>query len=153
MIGFLLRWLINTAALILVVKLVPGIVADSTEAILLAALLLGFFNAVLRPLIILFALPLYIFSLGLFTLIVNGFMLLLVAKIVEGFFVRDFWSAFWGALFFSVISFFLSLLIDPKGTMNIRVAKTYSQQRPSDGQRRNDRIIDVEGRPKDDDDY
>jgi len=151
MIGFLLRWLINTAALILVVKLVPGIVADSTEAILLAALLLGFFNTVLRPLIILFALPLYIFSLGLFTLVVNGFMLLLVAKIVEGFFVRDFWSAFWGALFFSVINFSLSLLIDPKGTMNIRVAKTYSQRRPSDGQRRKDRIIDVEGRSKDDD--
>jgi len=151
MLGFLIRWLINTLALILVVKIVPGIVADSTESILLAALLLGFLNAVLRPLILFLTLPLLIYSLGFFTLIVNGLMLYWVSKIVPGFYVNGFWSAFWGAIFFSVISFFLSLFIDPQGTMSFRVSQRYTDRRPRQDRSHQDNIIDVEGKPKDDD--
>lgn len=135
--------------MILVVKIVPGIVADSTETILLAALLLGFLNAVLRPLILFLTLPLLVYSLGFFTLIVNGLMLYGVSKIVNGFYVHGFGSAFWGALFFSMISFFLSLFIDPQGTTGFRVTRTTSS---SAARRfRNDHIIDVEGKTTDDD--
>ena len=144
MFGFLIRWLINTLALVIVVLMVPGIHAQYGETVVLAALVLGFLNAFLRPVIILLTLPLHVMSLGFFTLVVNGLMLYAVSKIVEGFYVANFWSAFFGALFFSIISFVLGLFIDPHGKINIH----FRQQKFS-GSRPSDDIIDIEGEEKD----
>ena len=143
MIGFLIRWITNTLALIIAVGIVPGIQVDRWETVAVAALILGMLNASLRPLLILLTLPLHFISLGFFTLLINGFMLYLVAKVVAGFKITGFWDAFWGALFFSIVSFLLNLFVDPGG--KVKVSFT---QRPLKGFQDGD-VIDVEGKTSD----
>jgi putative membrane protein len=112
---FLLRWLIHTITLLLVAQFVSGIIIERWTAALVAALVLGVLNAVLKPLIILVTLPINILSLGLFTLFINAFMLYFVAHVVRGFTVVDFWSAFWGALLFSIFSLIFNSVLGSAG--------------------------------------
>lgn len=113
--GFLLKWLINAVSLVAVIHVVPGIRTDRWQTTVVAALALGLLNTFLRPLLMLLTLPVNIMTLGLFTLFVNGFIFYLAAWLVGGFVVAGFWSAFFGALVFSVISCLLGILIDPEG--------------------------------------
>ncbi len=108
---FLLRWFINCISLLLVVHIVSGISISSWLTAITAALVLGLLNAFVRPVLIVLALPVNILTLGLFTLIINGFMFYLAALLVHGFVIAGYWYAFLGALVFSIISFLLSLLI------------------------------------------
>ncbi|OGY42564.1 MAG: hypothetical protein A2Y67_02600 [Candidatus Buchananbacteria bacterium RBG_13_39_9] len=94
----LLRWLINTLAIILIAMYLPGIGISSIYAALIAALVLGILNALIRPLLILLTLPVNILTLGLFTLFINAFLFWFASTIVKGFTVVGFWPAFWGAL-------------------------------------------------------
>ena len=89
-------------------SLIGGIRYDSVASLLGAALLLGVFNAFLRPILLLLAAPLIILSLGIFIFVVNGLMLLLVNQFVHGFHVDSFGSAFWGAILISIVSWMLS---------------------------------------------
>ncbi|MFH0771394.1 MAG: phage holin family protein [Candidatus Omnitrophota bacterium] len=114
---FLIKWLVNIAALVITVNIAPGIHSNGWETTVIAALVLGFVNAFLRPILIFLTLPLTVLSLGFFTLFLNGFMLYLVSKIVKNFVVADFWSAFWGALCFSVASFFVNVFIVSRPTV------------------------------------
>lgn len=119
MLGFLVRWLINISAMILVINIVPGIHSEGRVTTVIAALVLGLINATLRPVIFALTLPLTILSFGIFTLFMNGFFFYLVSKIVEGFVIDDFSAAFWGALCFSVVSFLLNLFISPQGRFKV----------------------------------
>ena len=110
----LLRWLINTVALLVVVWLVKGISVDGPLAAIVAAAIIGLLNAFIRPLLILIALPLIILTLGLFTFVVNGLMLMLASAILSGFHVAGFWPAVWGALLFSIVSWLLSQFLVPQ---------------------------------------
>lgn len=94
----LLKWLLSALTLILVAYLVPGIIVASFYSALLAALVLGLVNALIRPILIILTLPVNILTLGLFTLVINALMFLLVSSIVKGFNVSGFWPAFFGAL-------------------------------------------------------
>lgn len=145
MIGFFIRWFTNTVALLVVINVVPGIQADRWETIAVAALILGFLNAFLGPIIILLTLPLQVLSLGFVTLLTNGLMFYLVSKLVEGFHVASFWNAFFGALLFSIVSFFLNLFVDPDGKFKVRFYQSGTFRRP-----KSDDVIDVEGKTKDD---
>lgn len=149
MINFVIKWFVNVVALLIVVKIIPGIKVDRWQTAIFSALMLGLVNAILRPLVILFTLPLNILSLGLFTLVINGFMFYLVSKLVPGFTVNGFWNAFWGALFFSIISFLLSLFINPQGDTRTRFYKfnspQYTPERRIPGKSEYRQIIDVEG--------
>ena len=100
----LLRWLLNALALILVSYIIPGFHVDSFYAALITALVLGLVNATIRPLILLFTLPINILTLGLFTFIVNAVMILLVATIVKGFVVTGFGPALLAAIILWLIS-------------------------------------------------
>lgn len=100
----ILHWIISALLLILVAYIVPGITVVSFFSALVAALVLGLANALVRPILILFTLPINILTLGLFTLVINALMFLLVSSIVKGFNVSGFWPAFWGALIMSLIS-------------------------------------------------
>lgn len=95
------------------VRLVPGIEVTGTGTLFVAALVLGFLNAVLRPVIAFLALPVALLTLGLFTLVVNGIVFALAARLVSGFAVADFGSAILGALVLSVVSFVLSIIVKP----------------------------------------
>ena len=139
--NFLIKWLINIAALIVVINVIAGVKADNWQTIVLAAFVLGLLNAFLRPFIVLLTLPFSVFSLGLFTLMINGFMFYLASKFVNGFTVINFWSAFWAALLFSAISFILNLFFAPK--INFRVSG-HGNGRVKGF--KDDDVIDVEGK-------
>src|ERR1035437_5753500 len=102
--SFFQRWLINTLAVLVAVNVVKGLEYDSFISLLVASLLLGILNAFVRPVIMLLSLPLLLFSLGLFTLVINAFLLFLVGQIVKSFHVASFGSAFWGALVISLVA-------------------------------------------------
>ena len=123
--GFLVRWLINAFALVVVVYTIRGIEVESFFATVVAALLLGILNTFFRPLIILATLPLSMATLGGFLLVINGFLLWMVSKIVKGFVIHSFWAAFWGALLFSVASFLLNLWINQQGRFEISIIRRH----------------------------
>lgn len=109
--GLAMRWILNALALLATAWLVPGIHIKGFGAALIAALVLGVVNAVIRPIIIFFTLPLNILTLGLFTLVINAFMLLMVKSVVAGFLVSGFWAAFFGSIVLTIISGLLSAII------------------------------------------
>ena len=104
-------WLINTVALILVAYLLPGVNVATFGAALVAALVLGLINAVIRPILILLTLPVTILTLGLFIFVVNGLLFWFVGSFIQGFQVAGFWSGVLGAIVYSLISWLLTALI------------------------------------------
>ncbi len=106
--SILLRWLISAVSLMLVTYFVPGIKVQSFYTALIAALVLGLINSLIKPVLIILTLPVNILTLGLFTLIINAFLFWLAATIVKGFGVDGFWPAFWGALTMSIVSWVLN---------------------------------------------
>jgi putative membrane protein len=117
MIGFFLRWSMNLLALVVAASLIDGIKIQSIAMGIVAAGILGVVNAVIRPIVVLLTLPITILTLGLFTLVVNAFMLLLVAKLVPGLVIDGFWAAFWGGLIISMVSWILNIFIGGDGKM------------------------------------
>ncbi|WP_028990558.1 phage holin family protein [Thermithiobacillus tepidarius DSM 3134] len=107
----LLRWLINALTLLFVSFLFPSIQIAGIGAALITALALGLVNALIWPVLLLVTLPINVLTLGLFTLVINGLLFWFVSSFVPGFQVGGFWSAFWGALVFSIISWLASALI------------------------------------------
>ncbi len=116
----LIKWIVNSLAILIVTYIVKGIEVAGPITAIVVALVLGIINAILRPFIILITLPINIFTLGVFTFFINGFLFYVTSKIVKGFVVAGFWPAFFGSLLFSTISFLLSLLINKKSRMEIR---------------------------------
>ena len=110
----LLVWLINALSLLAVSYVLPSVSVDSFYVALLTALLLALVNTLIRPLLVLVTLPISVLTLGLFTLVINGFLFWFVASFVEGFRVGGFWSAFWGAIIYSLISSVASWLLLPR---------------------------------------
>ena len=106
--SLILRWLLSALSLMLVAYLVPGISVVSFYAALMAALVLGLANALIRPILIVLTLPVNILTLGLFTLVINALLFWLAASIVKGFNVAGFWPAFWGALVMWLIGWLLN---------------------------------------------
>jgi len=102
MTGFLLRAVIAAFGLWIATEWIDGFAIDSASTLLLAALLLGIVNAVLRPLMILLTLPFTVLTLGFFILVVNAAMLALVSSMLPGFDITSFRSAFFGALVVSM---------------------------------------------------
>jgi putative membrane protein len=106
----ILRWVINTLAIMLLPYVLSGITVRGFYAALIAALILGLVNAIIRPLALLLTLPVNIVTLGLFTLVINALMLWLVSSIVRGFDVAGFWPAFWGAIILWLVSWITNML-------------------------------------------
>ena len=111
MIRLLIVWLINALALMAVAYLMPSIQVSSFGAALVAALVLGLVNAVVRPVLVLLTLPVTILTLGLFIFVLNGLLFWMVGSWLQGFEVAGFWPAVFGAIVFSIISWALSALV------------------------------------------
>ena len=107
----LLVWLINTVALIGVTYLVPGVSVASFATALVAALVLGLVNTVIRPILILLTLPATILTLGLFIFVINGLLFWFVGSFIQGFVVAGFWWGVLGAIVYSLISWLLTGLL------------------------------------------
>lgn len=108
----LVKILINAVALMITANLIDGIYVDGLGAVIVASIILGIINAVIRPVLLVLTLPLNVLTLGLLTFVINGFMLKLVAVVVSGFDIAGFWSAVVGAVILSVVSTVLSWLVD-----------------------------------------
>jgi putative membrane protein len=117
--GFIIRIIVYTLALLLAANLVPGIRLDSLTSALVAGLLLGLINAIVRPILVVVTFPITLLTLGLFLLVLNAFCLWVVSVFVSGFHVAGFWPAFWGALLVSVVSWILTALISDSGRVKV----------------------------------
>ncbi|HIG80531.1 MAG TPA: phage holin family protein [Verrucomicrobiales bacterium] len=107
---FLHQFVVGTLAVLVAVHLVPEIKYEKPVDLLLATLVLGFLNGFLRPLLLLGCLPLLILTLGMFLIVINAGLLMLTAEFVDGFSVKWFWPAFWGALIISIVTLIVNTL-------------------------------------------
>lgn len=107
----LIRFVLNALAVMTAAYVVPGIHVANFWVALIAALIIGIVNALVRPILLLLTLPINIITLGLFTLIINALMFALAAYLVKGFEVASFGSAFFGALVFWIVSWFTNALL------------------------------------------
>jgi len=114
MLMLLARWIVNAAALLLVAYLYPGVAVTSFFAALIAALVLGIVNAVIRPILVLLTLPVTLVTLGLFIFVINALLFWFVANVVQGFAVTGFWAALIGSVLYSVITMITSWLLFSK---------------------------------------
>jgi putative membrane protein len=121
MLGFVVRLLITAAGLALAAWLVPGITVAGPGTLLLAALLIGIVNALVRPVVIVLTLPITIVTFGIFLLVVNAGMFGLVAWLLSGFSVSGFFAALFGWLVVSLVSGFASWFIGPRGRYEVIV--------------------------------
>lgn len=109
--SFFLHWGITAISLWLASHLFNGLRFANTSSLILSALLLGFANAIVKPLLIVLTLPLTLLTFGLFLLVINALMILLVSSLVSGFKVASFWTAFFASMFISVLSFLIGLFV------------------------------------------
>src|SRR6186713_723380 len=119
MAGFILRGLVAALGLWAATEMLQGFTIDSPTTLIVAGLLLGLVNAIVRPFVLLLSLPALIITLGLFLLVVNAAMLGLVALLLPGFHIDGFWTAVGGAIIVSLISWIGSCFIGPRGRVEI----------------------------------
>jgi putative membrane protein len=133
--------MINTLAVMAAGYMVKGIHYEKAMDLFMASLVLGIFNAVLRPLLMVLTFPLMLFTLGMFRFVINALLLYFVGSLLQPHFrVEGFWDAFWGALIISVISSVLHLVT---GTGRARVAVQQRRRPPPQGPGGQGPVIDV----------
>ena len=119
MAGFILRALIAALGLWAATSLLDGFVIDTPATLIIAGLLLGVVNAIVRPFALLLSLPALLFTLGLFLLVINAAMIGLVALMLPGFRIGGFWTAVGGAIVVSLVSWIGSWFIGPRGRVEV----------------------------------
>ncbi|MEO6244376.1 MAG: phage holin family protein [Opitutaceae bacterium] len=134
----LVRWAVLALGVTLATKIVPGIVCSDGMTLVAVVLLLSLFNAILRPLLVLFTLPFIVITLGLGLVVINAFLFLLVGALVNGFYVDGFWAALGGAIVVGVTNFILNLLL--KGR---RPPPGPSPRPPPEVRPKRDDVIDI----------
>jgi putative membrane protein len=135
----LIKLVINIISFMLVVYFMPGIQVDSWRTATISAVILTLVNIFFKPIILIFTLPFNLVSLGLFTLIINGFLFYLVSKVVQGFYVAGFWCAFWGALIFSIISIILNMFFNIQMSFKFYNNRSFSKKKYNN-------VIDVDAK-------
>jgi putative membrane protein len=106
--GILLRWIITTLAIMVVPHIIPGVRVEGIGTALAAAAILGILNALVRPILIILTLPLTVVTLGVFILVINALLFELAGVLVSGFHIASFWSALFGSLVVSLVSWVIS---------------------------------------------
>ena len=108
----ILRWLLLAAALLLVAYLYPGVTVSSFGAAMIAALVLGLLNTIVRPLLVLLTLPVTLLTLGLFLFVINALMFWAAAGVLEGFNVKGFTAALIGSLIYSLCGMVIDVAVE-----------------------------------------
>lgn len=111
LVPFLLHWAIIALSLWVASHVFRGIRFADTGSLIVSALLLGLANALVKPLLIILTLPLTLLTFGLFLLVINALMILLVSSLVKGFTVSSFWTAFFASIFIAVLSFVIGAFV------------------------------------------
>jgi putative membrane protein len=123
MLGFFIRAAIVALGLWLATAWVKGVTIDGPATLVLAGVLLGIVNSIVRPIAIVLTLPMTVVTLGLFLLVINAGMVALVAWILPGMTVAGFWAAFWTAVVVSLVSIVGSWFVGPKGKFEVIVKR------------------------------
>lgn len=126
----LLRWAILALGVVLATKLIPGIECRDGMSLLAVVVLLSFFNAIIKPLLVLFTLPFILLTMGLGLVVINALLFLFVGKLVDGFQVAGFWTAVGGALVVSVTNWIVSAFV--RGSAKETPAARQKQRKPDD---------------------
>jgi putative membrane protein len=127
--GLFIRWLILTLSILAAAYLFEGIEVSSFFSAFFAAAVLGILNAFFRPVLILLTLPINLLTLGLFTFVVNALLLMLTSGIISGFHVQGFWSAVFGSLVISVVSWLLTSVVNDDGRIEVIVLRRRGKDR------------------------
>lgn len=114
---FLIHWAIMSLSLWVASYIFNGIKFSDKSSLLISALMLGFVNAVLRPILLILTFPLTLLTFGLFALVLNALMIMLVANLVKGFKLSGFWTAFFVGIFIALFSLFIEYLLPSQGVM------------------------------------
>lgn len=117
--GIVLRWLTLTGAILLSSYMLEGIHVSGYMSAIGAAAILGILNAFFRPIALILTLPINILTLGLFTFVINAVMLKMASGVIGGFDVQGFWSAVFGALIISLVSWLLNMFINERGQVGV----------------------------------
>ena len=117
--GLFIRWFILTLAILLAGYLVDGISVSGVWSAIFSALVLGMLNALLRPLLLLITLPLNLLTLGLFTFVINAFLLMMTSGVIGGLVVEGFGAALGGALVITLCSWLLTVLVSDRGRVGV----------------------------------
>lgn len=104
MVYTILRWLLYSLVILFIAWLIPGISVSGIQSALIAIVIIGLINAILKPLVYLIALPINLLTLGLFSLVINALLFMLAGYLTPGFSVEGFWSALLGSLILSALS-------------------------------------------------
>ncbi|WP_287111530.1 phage holin family protein [Methylobacillus sp.] len=112
---FITHWVIMSLSLWIASLIFPGITFSSRFSLLISALALGFVNAVIRPLLLVLTFPLTLVTFGFFALVINALMIMLVAKLIKGFELSGFWTAFFASIFIAILSFFIEWMLPSQG--------------------------------------
>ena len=123
---FLIHWGIMSLALWVASYVFNGLSFASKSSLLVSALMLGFANAILRPILVFLTFPLTLLTFGLFLLVINALMIMLVAAVVKGFKVSGFWTAFFASIFIAAFSFFIEWLLPGSHPVMLTTGNTLS---------------------------
>ncbi|MBW2439288.1 MAG: phage holin family protein [Deltaproteobacteria bacterium] len=129
--GIFVRWLTLTVAIVFTSYLLDGIHISGFFSALLAAAMLGILNAFFRPIALVLTLPINVLSLGFFTFVINALMLKMASAVITGFDVTGFWTAVFGSLLISVISWLLSSFINDRGTVTAFDVEYRARHKPN----------------------
>lgn len=129
--GVIVRWLILTAAIMVASYLLEGIEVSGFFSALFGAVILSLLNIFFKPVLIILTLPFNILTLGLFTFVINAFLLMMVSGVIPGFEIMSFWAALWGALLISIVNAILNSFISDRGKVE-RVSSTIEMKKTGD---------------------
>lgn len=124
--NFLLHWAIMSLSLWVASYLFSGIKFSGVPSLLVSALVLGFANAVIRPILFFLTLPITLVTLGFFVLVINALMIMLVAKLVKGFQLSGFWTAFFASIFIAIFTLIIEWMLPSQGAIIIQNSNTIS---------------------------
>ncbi|MCB4811664.1 phage holin family protein [Methylovorus menthalis] len=124
--NFLLHWAIMSLSLWVASYLFSGIKFSGVPSLLVSALVLGFANAIIRPILFFLTLPITLVTLGFFVLVINALMIMLVAKLVKGFQLSGFWTAFFASIFIAIFTLIIEWMLPSQGAIIIQNANTIS---------------------------
>lgn len=126
--GFVLRFVVTGVAVLVASHIVPGLVIDSLAAGTVAVLVLAILNALLRPILYVLSAPFIVVTLGVFTIVINAFLLSVVSVLVKGFHVNGLWSAAGGAMLISLVSVMMNVMVSDRSRVEVAASRSRTRR-------------------------
>lgn len=126
--GLVLRFIVTGVAVLVASQIVPGLVIDSLAAGTVGVLVLAILNALIRPILYVLSAPFIVATLGVFMILINAFLLVVVSVLVKGFHVNGFWSAAGGAMLISLVSIMMNFMVSDRGRVEVATFRSRTRK-------------------------